>query len=305
MRDRRPLLAGLLTSVLVWSVLIGGSLIGPAPLRYVAAQPHTTGVETAQTSGSMVEDIHKLVQGVGYEVLIVAQKWGLVPSFCMGFKAALDRTFDSNDAYITAFEQAQDRLGETYAWYSPWGNVQSLILSTLYYFGWKSNLFSAELGLTLSKIEFYLLPLPSIYLTMTPKEEELADSHTDPSILYIYLAELGYEVVKVAESVSWTGPEVTFIFRTTDKADVVREWAWAKIDNYMANYPETWSVTYVVLSAFLYLLRQADDTRRYFGNEPSVDLDYVGISVGLLPYILNRFSVAGEDPAMFARDPCQ
>lgn len=285
--------------------LFTGLLIACAPARTAVGQPQVTDTAPELQKGSVVEDIHELVQGVGYEVLIVAQKWGLVPSLCMGFKASLDKTFKTSDAYIQAFDQAQSRLWQTYSWYSAWGNIQNLVLSTLYYFGWKSNLFSSQLGLTLSKIEFYLLPLPSVYLTMTPKEEAFADSPTDPSILYIYLAELGYEVVKVAESVSWKGPEVTFVFRTTDKPDIVRQWAWAKIDNYMANFEDTWSVTYLTLSAFLYLLRQADETRRYFGNEPSVDLDYVAISVGLLPFILNRFSMAGEDPAMFARDPCQ
>lgn len=295
MRTKGLILAGVLT----------GLLFGSAGLRIAAAQPAQSPPDLPQDSGSVVEDIHKLVQGVGYEVLIVSQKWGLVPQLCMGFKATIDKSFKSSDEYIGAFVQAQDRLSETYSWYSPWGNVQHLVLSTLYYFGWKSNLFSAQLGLSLAQLEFYLLPLPSVYLTMKPKEEEFPESSTDPAILYIYLAELGYEVVKVAESVSWTGPEVTFIFRTSDKPELVRQWAWAKIDNYMANFTDTWSVTYLTLSAFVYLLRQADDTRRYFGNEPAIDLDYVAINVGLLPFILNRFSVAGEDPAMFARDPCQ
>lgn len=296
-------------STLVLLTLIAGLAFTTDPnLSRIAKQALFETESPADGTGksdNIVEDVHNLVQGVGFDVLIVSQKWGLVPNFCIGFKSKIDEIFQNTNDLSSAFDEAKTRLDGKYYWYDVWGNVQSAILSTLYYFGFSTTWFFSHFGMSLSHIEFYILPLPSVYLTMIPREEELDRNPEEPSVLYIYLEELGYDLVKLSESFSFTGPDLTLIFRTSDRPEAVRQWAWAKIDNYMENYQDKLSMTYLTMSAFLYLLRQADESMRYFGEKPDVDLDYVAINVGLLPFILNRFSMEGYDPAMFARDPCQ
>lgn len=291
------------SSVLLLAVFTGFVLVSQTDLSLPGGDPG--GASQLAADDNIVSDVHNLVQGVGFDVLIVSQKWGLVPSFCVGFSSEIDETFSSTSDLSMAFEQAKTRLDERYSWFDIWGRTQFVILSTLYYIGWSTTWLFSYFGMSLSAVEFYVLPLPSLYLTMIPKQEPFEYNQNEPSVLYIYLEQLGYDVVKVAESIGVTGPELTVVFRTSEKPEVMRQWAWAKIDTFMENYEDKWSVTYITMSAFFYLLRQADESIKYFGNEPDVDLDYVAISVGLLPFILNRFSMEGFDPAMFARDPCQ
>ncbi len=268
-----------------------------------ATAPGTPPAASNQDTDSIMS-FDRLVEGVGFDVLVVASKWGLVPSFCVAFTSRLDEKFGDMDQLEDAFEAAKNRLATDYAWYDPWANLQSLVLSVLYYFGSSTTWLFSKFGLSLVQVEFYLLPLPQIYTTLVPRP--YADAGPDePLVLYRHLEDLGYEVVKVAEVLSVTGPSVTVLFRTTDKPREMREWVWAKIDAYMERYGDQWSLSYLTLSSLLYLLREADGAARDLAERPEIDLDYLAIELGLFPSILNRQSLSRQPPAEFYRDPCQ
>ncbi len=274
--------------------------VASAPLGRAQAPPaEPTLAETA------IRDIDTLIEGVGFDLLVVAQKWGLVPRFCVSFSSSVEEQFADRNELSQAFEAAQNRLSARHAWYDPWGHVQRGMLSILYYFGWSSSWFFSDFSLQLTELDIYILPLPSVYLTLKPLRQEFSYADEGPGVLYQYLSELGYEVVKVAEVIGVTGPSVTILFRTRQRPEPQRQWAWAKINNYIDSYPDQWSITYFTLTSLTYLLRQADESMRYFGDEPSMDLDYVALEVGLFPAITNRVSLADNPPAEFRRDPCQ
>jgi len=285
-------------NVLGAAVLISGTMVAD-----VTAQPAQPGDPVARAAADRPE-LESLTETLGFDLEVLTQSFDItfVPSVCIAFYNRDKTSWGVDD--VTAYEKAVETLNNTHGWLEPWYYVQRIVLSTLYHLEmFETFMLSQDYGMRLNRVELHFSLWPYLYVE-TKHYEDGVD--IDMTAIHQAFKDLGYELLKISYVFSLSGPKVKFLVRYLGSPEeATRQALWQRVDGYLDERYSFWSLGYWTEWALVTLMRQADHGHQVLRQDANIDIDYMIFTLGPIPGVDARGSLADEPAAEFSRDPCE